>query len=136
MIKQNDQDDQSNLRLISVIWIVCGLVMVVGSTVILNMTQMQSYLARGVMIRLFCPRNGWRVDWRLVLHQVKQKNSKYEKKKQIFKFVYILNDTVKDTHVTDPTWQIWHVIFDTLPIIYGSLLCIRFEGLENGAILS
>ena len=71
MMKQNDQDDGSNLQLISVIWIVCGFVMVVGSTVILNRTLLQSYLARGIMIRLFCPCNGWRVDCRLVLHQVK-----------------------------------------------------------------
>ena len=69
----NVQDDISYLRLISVIWIVCEFIMVVGNTVTLNRALLQSGDVCGVMIILVWQNYGWRVGWRLVLHQVKQK---------------------------------------------------------------
>lgn len=44
-------------------------------------------------------------------------------------FDYLFNDAVKDTYITGPTWYIWHIILHTLPIIWGSLHCIWFNGL-------
>lgn len=45
-----------------VIKIVSGFVMDVSSKLILNQILLHLCCARGVMIRLFCPSNGWCVD--------------------------------------------------------------------------
>ena len=58
----NVQDDISYLRLISVICLVCGFLMVVGNTVILNRALLQFGDVCGVRIILVWRNYGWRVD--------------------------------------------------------------------------